>query len=112
MKIEEILAVKHLSVEFQTSDGKKTSSKGRLFVVKARGGPCSCWRVRMWKDCTVPINFEITAKECVCDRRSPHGLALAIITPKWMTYLLNKDETVVADFARFGFKCDGYSRSR
>ena len=26
MKIEEILAVKHLSVEFQTSDGKKSSS--------------------------------------------------------------------------------------
>lgn len=29
-------------------------------------------------------------------------LALAIITPKWMTYLLNKDETVAGDFARFG----------
>lgn len=31
-----------------------------------------------------------------------HGLALAIITPKWMTYLLNKDETVAGDFVRFG----------
>lgn len=31
-----------------------------------------------------------------------HGLALAIITPKWITYLLNKDETVAGDFARFG----------
>ena len=36
-----------------------------------------------------------------------HGLALAIITPKWMTYLLNKDETVVADFARFGLNVMG-----
>lgn len=31
-----------------------------------------------------------------------NGLALAIIPPKWMTYLLNKDETVAGDFARFG----------
>lgn len=31
-----------------------------------------------------------------------HGLALAIITPKWMKYLLDRDETVVDDFARFG----------
>ncbi len=31
-----------------------------------------------------------------------HGKGLAIITPKWMTYLLNKDETVANDFARFG----------
>lgn len=36
-----------------------------------------------------------------------HGLALAIITPKWMTYLLNKDETVVEDFARFGLNVMG-----
>ncbi len=31
-----------------------------------------------------------------------HGLGLAIITPKWMKYLLDKDKTVVEDFARFG----------
>jgi len=31
-----------------------------------------------------------------------HGLALAILTPKWMKYLLDKDETVINDFARFG----------
>lgn len=36
-----------------------------------------------------------------------HGLALAIITPKWMTYLLNKDETVAGDFARFGLNVMG-----
>ena len=36
-----------------------------------------------------------------------HGLALAIITPKWMTYLLNKDETVARDFARFGLNVMG-----
>lgn len=30
-----------------------------------------------------------------------HGLGLAIITPKWMKYLLDKDETVIDDFARF-----------
>ncbi|MCD7840103.1 MAG: iron-containing alcohol dehydrogenase [Erysipelotrichaceae bacterium] len=31
-----------------------------------------------------------------------HGLGLAIITPKWMKYLLDRDETVADDFARFG----------
>ncbi len=31
-----------------------------------------------------------------------HGLGLAIITPKWMKYLLDRDDTVVDDFARFG----------
>ena len=36
-----------------------------------------------------------------------HGLVLAIITPKWMTYLLNKDETVAGDFARFGLNVMG-----
>lgn len=36
-----------------------------------------------------------------------HGLALAIITPKWMTYLLNKDDTVVKDFARFAINVMG-----
>ena len=36
-----------------------------------------------------------------------HGLVLAIITPKWMTYLLNKDETVARDFARFGLNVMG-----
>lgn len=30
-----------------------------------------------------------------------HGLGLAIIMPKWMRYLLDRDETVVEDFARF-----------
>ena len=36
-----------------------------------------------------------------------HGLSLAIITPKWMTYLLNKDESVAKDFARFGLNVMG-----
>ena len=31
-----------------------------------------------------------------------HGLGLAIIMPKWMKYLLDRDETVAEDFARFG----------
>lgn len=31
-----------------------------------------------------------------------HGLALAILMPKWMKYLLDRDETVIDDFARFG----------
>lgn len=31
-----------------------------------------------------------------------HGMALAIIMPKWMRYLLDRDETVAKDFARFG----------
>lgn len=36
-----------------------------------------------------------------------HGKGLAIITLKWMTYLLNKDETVANDFARFGMNVMG-----
>ncbi|WP_041138864.1 iron-containing alcohol dehydrogenase [Beduini massiliensis] len=36
-----------------------------------------------------------------------HGLGLAIITPKWMTYLLERDETVADDFARFGVNVMG-----
>ena len=31
-----------------------------------------------------------------------HGLALSILAPRWMTYLLEKDPTTAADFARFG----------
>lgn len=30
-----------------------------------------------------------------------HGLALAIIMPQWMKYLLDRDDSVVDDFARF-----------
>lgn len=36
-----------------------------------------------------------------------HGLGLAIIMPKWMKYLLDKDETVANDFARFGVNVMG-----
>ena len=31
-----------------------------------------------------------------------HGLGLAIIMPKWMKFLLDRDKTVADDFARFG----------
>lgn len=30
-----------------------------------------------------------------------HGLGLAIVAPKWMKYLLDRDQSVVSDFARF-----------
>lgn len=33
-----------------------------------------------------------------------HGQGLAIILPKWMRYLLSKDETVTDDFARFALQ--------
>ena len=36
-----------------------------------------------------------------------HGLGLSIVMPRWMTYLLNKDETVVDDFARFAVNVMG-----
>lgn len=36
-----------------------------------------------------------------------HGLALAIITPKWMKYLLDRDDSVADDFARFGVNVMG-----
>lgn len=36
-----------------------------------------------------------------------HGLGLAIITPKWMKYLLDRDDSVADDFARFGVNVMG-----
>lgn len=36
-----------------------------------------------------------------------HGLALAIIMPKWMKYILDRDKTVAKDFARFGVNVMG-----
>lgn len=32
-----------------------------------------------------------------------HGMALAILAPKWMQYVLKKDESTAEDFARFGY---------
>lgn len=40
-----------------------------------------------------------------------HGLGLAILAPKWMQYLLNRDESVVDDFARFGVNVMGVQDS-
>ena len=40
-----------------------------------------------------------------------HGLALAIIMPQWMKYLLDRDETVIDDFARFGVNVMGIEAS-
>lgn len=40
-----------------------------------------------------------------------HGLGLAIIMPKWMKYLLDKDDTVIDDFARFGINVMGIESS-
>lgn len=36
-----------------------------------------------------------------------HGMGLAILMPKWMRYLLDKDDTVAEDFARFGVNVMG-----
>lgn len=36
-----------------------------------------------------------------------HGLGLAILTPKWMRYLLDRDESVADDFARFAVNVMG-----
>ena len=38
-------------------------------------------------------------------------MGLAILMPKWMKYLLEKDETVVDDFARFGVNVMGVKDS-
>lgn len=32
-----------------------------------------------------------------------HGMALAVLAPKWMQYVLEKDESTADDFARFGY---------
>jgi alcohol dehydrogenase YqhD (iron-dependent ADH family) len=40
-----------------------------------------------------------------------HGLGLAILYPKWMEYLLDKDETVAQDFADFGVRVFGLEES-
>ena len=68
MKIEEILAVKHLSVEFQTSDGKKQVVKDvslslRQGEVLALVGESGCGKTVLCRSI-----LEITAKECICDR--------------------------------------------
>lgn len=36
-----------------------------------------------------------------------HGLGLAILTPRWMEFLLERDETVAGDFAKFGVNVMG-----
>ncbi len=36
-----------------------------------------------------------------------HGLGLAILTPRWMEFLLKQDKTVAADFAKFGVNVMG-----
>jgi hypothetical protein len=36
-----------------------------------------------------------------------HGLGLAILTPRWMEFLLERDATVAADFKRFGVNVMG-----
>lgn len=38
-----------------------------------------------------------------------HGLGLAILTPRWMEFLLERDETVAEDFAKFGVNVMGCS---
>lgn len=48
---------------------------------------------------TLPSNHAIEKFSAFYDLT--HGLGLAIVMPKWMTYLLEKDETVIDDFARF-----------
>lgn len=48
---------------------------------------------------TLPSNHAIEKFSAFYDLT--HGLGLGIVMPKWMTYLLEKDETVVDDFARF-----------
>lgn len=40
-----------------------------------------------------------------------HGLGLAIIMPKWMKYLLDRDDSVIDDFARFGINVMGVKDS-
>lgn len=40
-----------------------------------------------------------------------HGLGLAIVMPKWMKYLLDKDDSVADDFARFGINVMGVKNS-
>lgn len=40
-----------------------------------------------------------------------HGLGLAIVMPKWMKYLLDRDDSVADDFARFGINVMGVKNS-
>lgn len=40
-----------------------------------------------------------------------HGLGLAILMPKWMKYLLDRDDSVIEDFARFGINVMGVEDS-
>ena len=49
---------------------------------------------------TLPSNHALEQFSAFYDKT--HGLGLSIVITRWMTYLLNKDETVASDFARFG----------
>ena len=49
---------------------------------------------------TLPSNHALEQFSAFYDKT--HGLGLSIVVTRWMTYLLNKDETVASDFARFG----------
>ncbi len=44
-----------------------------------------------------PIEHELSAYYDIT-----HGIGLAILTPRWMTYCLNHDATTVAKFAQYG----------
>lgn len=54
---------------------------------------------------TLPSNHAIEKFSAFNDLT--HGLGLSIVMPRWMTYLLDKDETVVDDFARFAINVMG-----
>lgn len=58
---------------------------------------------------TLPSNHAIEKFSAFYDLT--HGLGLGIVMPKWMTYLLEKDETVVDDFARFAVNVMGVTSS-
>lgn len=49
---------------------------------------------------TLPSNHAIEQFSAFYDKT--HGLGLSIVVTRWMTYLLDHDESVASDFARFG----------
>lgn len=59
---------------------------------------------------TLPNNHAIEQFSAFYDKT--HGLGLSIVITRWMTYLLNKDETVASDFARFGTNVMGVVPTR
>lgn len=69
----------------------------------ALNGLCGCGKTGKWS-CHA-IQHQLGAYYDIT-----HGVGLAIITPVWMRYILNKDESVLEQFVNYGVNVWGFPR--